>query len=205
MKKNLQEIEVKFFVNALPVIASRLKEQQANMISDRTLEVNYRFDTPDQKLTRNLQVLRLRKDRSATMTFKSAADPTSEVSSRQEIEFEVGNFVAAKLFLQALGYQVNIVYEKYRTIYELNNCEVMLDELPYGDFVEIEGADASAIRKTASMLQLDWGERIKLSYLAIFYKAKEHFNLKAGNLMFKEVERPQIPMQAFLSNLTDAR
>jgi adenylate cyclase, class 2 len=205
MKKSLQEIEVKFFINNLKALEGKLRALNATLVNERVHELNYRFDTPDHKLTQNMQVLRLRKDKSASMTYKSGADPASEVSSRQEIEFKVGDFDTAKLFLQALGYQVSIVYEKYRAVYQLDDCAIMLDELPFGDFLEIEGADSAAIKKTAALLQLDWEKRIKLSYLAIFFKAKEKYKLQANNLVFKEVEQSQIPMEDFLSSLTNAR
>jgi adenylate cyclase class 2 len=199
----MQEIEVKFLIRDLPALNNRFKELNVKLLSERTHELNYRYDTPDHHFTRQMQVLRLRQDQSATLTFKSAADPASEVSSRQEIEFEVGDFDTARRFLQALGYEVSIIYEKYRTTYQLNDCLLMLDEMPYGNFLEIEGLDAAAIRKMADSLQLNWDKRIKLSYLAVFYRLKEKYDLKASNLLFKEVSSSPIPLEEFLSNLTN--
>ncbi len=197
--KSMQEIEVKFLIRDLPALNNRFKELNVKLLSERTHELNYRYDTPDHHFTRQMQVLRLRQDQSATLTFKSAADPASEVSSRQEIEFEVGDFDTARRFLQALGYEVSIIYEKYRTTYQLNDCLLMLDELPYGTFLEIEGKDAAAIKKTAELLGLNWDTRIKLSYLAIFYKLKEKMGLKADNLVFSEVTQMQISNEDLVS------
>lgn len=197
--KSLQEIEVKFLIRDMPRLKNRLIALNITLLSERTHELNYRFDTPDHHLTQQMQVLRLRQDQSATLTFKSAADPTSEVSSRQEIEFEVGDFDTARRFLQALGYEVSIIYEKYRTTYQLNDCLLMLDEMPYGNFLEIEGADPAAIKKVADLLQLKWDKRIKLSYLAIFYKLKEQLKLKANNLVFSEFSQTQISIENLLS------
>ena len=36
----------------------------------------------------------------------------------QELEFTVGDFDMARAFLQALGYQVSMIYEKYRAGYD---------------------------------------------------------------------------------------
>lgn len=201
--QSLQEIEVKFLVRDLPALKSRLTESKASLLSKRTHELNYRFDTAERHLMRKMQVLRLRQDQSATLTFKGAADPASEVSSRQEIEFEVENFDSAQRLLQALGYEVSIIYEKYRTTYQLNDCLLMLDELPYGTFLEIEGKDAAAIKKTADLLGLNWDRRIKMSYLTIFLKLKEKVGLKANHLVFKEVDQAQIASEALLSVLTN--
>lgn len=201
----MQEIEVKFLISDIGGFKSILNELDAILLSNRTHELNYRFDTTDQKIARQMQVLRLRQDQSATLTFKSAADPASEVSSRQEIEFEVGDFDTARRFLQALGYEVSIVYEKFRTTYQLDDCLLMLDELPYGTFLEIEGKDAAAIKKTAEMLGLYWDTRIKLSYLAIFYKLKDKLKFKADNLVFSEVTQSQISIENLLSIVTNGR
>ncbi len=203
--KSLQEIEVKFLIRDLPELKNRFTELKVKLISERTHELNYRFDTADHHLTQQMQVLRLRQDQSTKLTFKSAADPASEVSSRQEIEFEVGDFDTARRFLQALGYEVSIIYEKFRTTYQLNDCLLMLDEMPYGTFLEIEGKDAAAIKKSAELLRLNWDKRIKLSYLAVFYQLKEKYGLKASNLLFKEVSGSPIPLEEFLSSLTNAR
>lgn len=201
--KSLQEIEVKFLIRDMPGLKNRLTALNVTLLSERTHELNYRFDSPDHHLARQMQVLRLRQDQSATLTFKSAADPASEVSSRQEIEFEVGDFDTARRFLQALGYEVSIIYEKFRTTYQLNDCPLMLDELPYGTFMEIEGKDVAAIKKSAELLGLNWDTRIKLSYLAIFYKLKEQLKLKADNLVFSEVSQKQISTEDLLSVVTN--
>ena len=31
------------------------------------------------------------------------------------------------------------MYEKYREAFDLNDLEIVLDEMPYGNFVELEG------------------------------------------------------------------
>jgi adenylate cyclase, class 2 len=189
MKNDLfQETEIKFHIPDLFSFEERVRENGAVLKQARTHELNLRFDTPDQKLTKQFQVLRLRQDQSIHLAFKGAADPASEVSVRQEIEFEVSDSASARQFLEALGYQVTISYEKYRTTYQLENTEVVLDELPYGNFVEIEGPDLPSIKKIAAILQLNWKDRIKLSYLAMFNQLKEQFNLTASNLLFDELK-----------------
>ena len=59
---------------------------------------------------------------------------------------EVESFDQARAFLAALGYQVDMVYEKYRTKYELEGVHLDLDEMPYGDFIELEGNDVPRSR-----------------------------------------------------------
>jgi adenylate cyclase, class 2 len=195
MSKSEQEIEVKFLVRDLSLIAARLQALGANLKSERVLETNLRFDTPDGALTRALQVLRLRQDAIARLTFKGPAAAGQSVSSRQEIEFAVSDFQAARHFLEALGYQVSIVYEKYRTEYSLRDLVVTLDEMPYGSFVEIEGPDAESIQQAAADLHLDWEARSIASYLALFNQLRSDRGLKARNLTFAELKGVQVSPQ----------
>ncbi len=187
MSKTEQEIEVKFLVRDLQGVAGRLRAQNAPLTAARVREVNLRFDTPDGALTRDHRVLRLRQDAGAVLTYKGAAAPGSSVSVRQEIEFHVSDFEAARHFLEALGYQVSITYEKYRTTYQLGDLMVTLDEMPFGSFVEIEGPDAESIQKLAGLLNLNWAARSVASYLAIFNHLREARSLAAQNLTFAEL------------------
>ncbi len=80
------------------------------------------------------------------------------------------------------------MYEKWRTTYHLTGVEIVVDELPYGIFCEIEGTDAEIIQTTAEHLGLDWNKRIIDSYLAMFWRLKSKLNLEAQNLDFASFE-----------------
>lgn len=190
---NGQETEVKFYVQNLSRIESRLRELKAKMIQPRVHEVNFRYDTPDGELRNNGKVLRLRSDTEAKLTFKGpGAERTGGVISRREIEFTVGSFDAAKEFLDALGFKPIVYYEKYRATYEIDSLHVMLDELPYGNFVEIEGEDVAAIRKTADSLGLKWEAMVKAGYHALFERVAEKFDLDASLLSFDALKNVQV-------------
>lgn len=180
------EIEAKFYVEQLEKVAERLKEAGAKEVQARVHELNLRFDTPEGELSAQRRVLRLRKDHRAWLTYKGPAQPGQTVGVRPEIEFEVGNFDEAKNFLKALGYQVYVLYEKYRQVYDTGQVLVMLDELPYGHFVEIEGPDAETIQKAAGFLNLNWEARCAGSYLELFYRLKARQGLAARHLCFDE-------------------
>jgi adenylate cyclase class 2 len=204
MKNNhFQETEIKFLITDLREFEKRLNGSGAVCHRSRTHEMNYRFDTLDQRLTNHFQVLRLRQDQSVHLTYKGPADPSSEISVRPEIEFEVSDLPSARQLLEALGYQVTITYEKYRTTYHLEDAEIVVDELPYGNFVEIEGADIPPIKRIANQLGLDWKYRIKLSYLAIFQQLKEKFHLSASNLLFSELKDCKYSMDGLFQELNN--
>ena len=88
----------------------------------------------------------------------------------------MGNFEAARRLLEALGYRLTVMYEKYRTTYHLRHLIVVLDEMPYGNFVEIEGSSARAIHAAANQIGLRWEARSEMSYLALF----EHLRAVRG-------------------------
>ncbi|HUE99597.1 MAG TPA: class IV adenylate cyclase [Anaerolineales bacterium] len=200
-----QETEAKFYVRDLKRIKSRLEELDAQLIQERVLETNTRFDLPGARLRAEGRVLRLRRDTDVRLTYKSASKREDGVLSREEIEFVVEDFEKAKRFLEALGYQKLFYYEKFRTTYALQPSEgfvlshavmgakpsedsiyVMLDELPYGNFVEIEGATVTSIRALARQLNLNWEAAIATSYSALFERARKSLNLPFHDLSFAE-------------------
>lgn len=186
MAANDQEIEVKFFIRDLATIEHLLQGLGARLTAERVLETNLRFDTADGLLSQQRKALRLRQDANAVMTFKGPPQDDKEVNVRQEIEFQVSDFKAARRFLEALGYHVSVIYEKYRTTYMLDNLTIVLDEMPFGAFIEIEGPDSDSIREIAGSLFLDWQARIVMSYLALFQKLRSARRLAVENLTFDE-------------------
>lgn len=190
-----QELEVKFYLQDRPAMVERIQAAGAVLVQPRVFEKNLRFDTPDGSLTKNQRVLRLRMDTRARLTYKGPDRLEQEngkrqpdsVSQRQEIEFGVDDFDAAWEMLDALGYEVSVLYEKYRTTYHLANVEIVVDEMPYGDFLEIEGPDAGSIRQAAERLGLKWDARCTTSYMALFNHLRAG-GLEAEHLTFKLLE-----------------
>jgi adenylate cyclase class 2 len=180
---NEQEIEAKFFINNLSKIEARLQELEACLLQARVHEKNLRFDTANQDLRREGRVLRLRQDDAVRMTYKGPSEKNEGVLSRAEIEFIVEDFEKAKQFLESLGYKLVIFYEKYRTTYELDNVHIMLDELPYGNFVEIEGQDNVSIHVIAGKLCIKW-EPVTTSYHGLFERVYKARKLDPSQLTF---------------------
>ncbi len=192
---NDQETEVKFFVRDLKRIEAGLLERKARLIQARVFERNLRFDLPDGGLRAKGEVLRLRRDTESRLTFKGASQIVEGIITRPELEFTVGDFESARKFLEALGYRQVAVYEKYRTVYELGDCHIMLDELPYGDFTEIEGTNAADIRSTAETLGLDMAAAVKDSYLGLYEKLARLLELPEGQLTFEIARGWTFPLE----------
>ena len=74
--------------------------------------------------------------------------------------------------LRRLGYVVALIYEKYRTTYMLGDAEIVLDELPYGNFTEIEADEATIERVVARCWGLGGYRRMSGSYTGMFAELK---------------------------------
>ena len=185
MAKNSQETEAKFYVARLDRMIARLDELKARLVQPRVLETNLRFDLPDGSLASTGRVLRLRLDTQARLTYKGAGQNKSGVLDRQEIEFTVEDDRKARQFLEALGYQKSMSYEKYRTTYELDDALIMLEELPYGTFLEIEGENVEQIRGISAKLALNWNAAIPSSYTALFEGLRTRIGLSFQDLSFE--------------------
>jgi len=177
MNTNNQEIEVKFLIADLPALLEKLQNLGALMLRPRMLEVNLRFDTSDMQLGKRAQVLRLRQDDQAILTFKSPGEIINGVISRTELEVIVSDLQTTRGILEALGFQVFMTYEKYRQNFQLNELVASVDEMPYGNFIELEGSSPEHVRATAALLGLDWDQRINLSYTALLGL----YNQNSGN------------------------
>lgn len=180
------EKEAKFYIRDLKKIERQIKDLGGVIVQPRVFESNLRFDTHKRRLSASHQVLRLRQDTRARLTFKGPANPNSEVSARLEHEVEISDLAAGRHILEALGYEVITIYEKYRTSYFLDDVEISLDEMPFGSFMEIEGADTQHIQAMANKLNLKWENRSTLSYLRIFSQVKERLGLSMRDLTFDD-------------------
>lgn len=183
-----KEREVKFYLQNLPEIEARLQLCGAERVQDRVLEKNIRLDTADLSLMKEGRLLRLRQDNKVRVTYKANAQVEDGVIARTEIEFTADDLGVVKMLFEALGYQPTVVYEKYRSVYQLGDVQVMLDELPFGDFIEIEAPNNVLIEGVAQMLGLNWSRAINTNYLGLWQMAKMRTGLKFNDLTFENLQ-----------------
>lgn len=99
-------------------------------------------------------VLRLRRvDGRSTLTFKKRLPGAAAIKQQHEEETEVADVEAMGAILEALGFTPALVYEKRRQTWRLGNAEIVIDVLPFGLFMEIEGK-ANEIRSIERKLGL---------------------------------------------------
>ncbi|MGB9178664.1 MAG: class IV adenylate cyclase [Pyrinomonadaceae bacterium] len=99
-------------------------------------------------------VLRLRRvGGHATLTYKERFPSISGIKHQREDETRVEDAEAMAAILDALGFKPALVYEKRRSTWRVADTEVVVDELPFGLFLEIEGEE-QAIIETEKLLNL---------------------------------------------------
>ena len=179
-----EEIEAKFYVTNLPGLRAKLMNLSASVKQKRVYEQNLRFDTPSMTLSTEKKVLRLRQDEKIRLTFKGPGYLQDAVLVRPEFEVEVSDFEQTRQILEGLGYQVYSLYEKYRETLCLDGVDVMLDEMPYGNFVELEGPSTQSVKVLARKIGLDFDKRIVLSYMVLFDHFKTTKKLAVRDLTF---------------------
>jgi adenylate cyclase class 2 len=180
------ELEAKFWLPDLVPLQRQAVSLGASLISARQLEYNLRFDTRQHALSKRGEVLRLRRAGAITLTYKQ---PGNRPEVRQELEIEVDQFEVARRLLESLGYVVIHRYEKYREVLKIDHCLVMLDEVPYGSFAEVEGPDLSQIQSTCTRLQLDWDARIQRTYMDLFEALRETIEPKPSDATFENFKQ----------------
>ena len=183
MNDDLHEVEVKLHTPDLDAVKRALEEAKAIPLTLRVFERNTRYDSADGSLAAAGIVLRLRQDKAVKLTYKADASVERGIVSRFEAEVELWDFKTMDVILRRLGYEVALIYEKYRTAYTLGGAEILLDELPFGNFTEIEG-DAATIERVVERLGLGGCRRMAGSYVDIFADVKARLGLDARDCTF---------------------
>lgn len=132
--------------------------------------------------------LRVRSGFKNVITLKSKIkDDTKEIYRREEIEFEIEDIESMRKIINKLGFTKEMIMEKYRTKFNYLGCEVVIDELPFGTYLEIEGEEG-VLFSVAETLGLDKKDNINYTYWDVFEKYKEDNDLQSlgDNMVFPE-------------------
>jgi len=191
------EFEVKFFLSDIQSLRQDILDLGARS-QGRFFEKNLRFEDANKTLMGKKCLLRLRHDHKTTLTFKSPPQESSnQFKVLNEQEVEVGDFVTMNDILESLGFHCEQIYEKWRETLVLGNTQFCLDAMPYGNFLEIEGATED-ISQYAQDLGLQWGKRILSNYLEIFEILRKKLGLEFTDLTFENFKEIDLDVQDYL-------
>lgn len=154
-KKQREEVLMR-----LPAIGAKRKGEE--------FEVNTLYAGAALDVTRS--VLRLRRvGNRGVLTYKESLPARLDLKLRREDETPVGDPAAMELILEALGLQPSLIYEKRRETWRLARTEIVIDELPFGLFMEIEGSEDD-IRAVEARLAIKRLQTEALSYPRLVLK-----------------------------------
>ena len=180
----MKEIELKFKIDKPDLIRKKLKKERAKFLG-KTFERTFKFDTKNNDLKEQGKFLRIRTGFKSTITFKRKIKPKDkDFKEREEIELEISDPEKMKKILENLGFTKKWIMEKYREKWVLGNAEIVIDRLPFGNFIEIEGAK-KAIQKTTKLLGLNLKDGITATYWGLWEDYRKSKGIKDGNIIFK--------------------
>ncbi len=189
------EIELKFCVGDAREFHTRALRAGFHVHTERTLERNTLFDTPERRLLSERQILRLREYNGRNLlTHKKPPvhnDDTSFYKERVETETDVTEpDTLATVFIE-LGYGPVFRYEKFRTEFTDGQGELLLDETPIGIFAELEGTP-EWIDAALERLEVSRDLCFTDSYGRMFLDWRDRSASAAENMTFEEVEQSRV-------------
>ncbi|ACL04844.1 adenylate cyclase [Desulfatibacillum aliphaticivorans] len=190
------EIEVKFYCPN-PQKTRNLILEAGALSEGRFFEKNTLYDRGDE-LFHRLSVLRLRQDKKITLTYKEpvpGSDPAFKIV--KELEVEVNDFDRMEQILCSLGFQPVRKYEKWRETFTLGQTKLLLDGMPCGAFLELEGR-RGPITDLAARLGQDWNDRIVLNYMQIYEILRKGEGIESRDFVFETFEGLTINMEKYI-------
>ncbi|MFA6269810.1 MAG: CYTH domain-containing protein [Candidatus Paceibacterota bacterium] len=143
----------------------------------------------DQKLdwlNQNKFVRLRKKEDKVILTYKH--NSKQKVDSAQEIEFEILNINAARLFLEALDLIRYRQIQKYRHTFKLDGVTFDIDTWPkIPVYVELEGDSVEEIKVVAEKVGFDWEKRFDKDARYVFKHYGYDFD-KLKNVTFDKFE-----------------
>jgi len=148
-------------VSMINPIRERLKTASANFVGrEREENVIYHGGALDEKGA----IIRIRKtDGKTLLTYKRRTDSYGDVKRQIERECEVSDAAVIDAILLELDLEPQLVYEKNRETWTFREVEIVIDELPFGWFIEVEGS-MTAIKEAEMLLDLDELEAVHETY-----------------------------------------
>jgi adenylate cyclase, class 2 len=185
------ETEIKFRVDDLSALVTRLQSSGFRLETPRSFESNTLYDTPDRQMRARTEILRIRSYANHwTLTHKRLPGPgiPGEDRHKHRIETETGiahGRALAELFL-SLGLVAAFRYEKWRTEWADGEGHCVIDETPIGNYAELEGS-SDWIDRAALRLGVDPVDYITLSYGRLFDQWRQQHRSTAEELTFAAV------------------
>lgn len=191
------EIEIKYYLEKPEQIRDRIMAMGAQALG-RCFETNIRFEDETHQLVKKRSLLRLRRDRKTTLTYKAEpAETDPEFKVFREYEVEVDDFQMMCRLLESLGFHKEQIYEKWRETFRIGDSTLCIDEMPFGSFLEIEG-NRPDIRNLVRHLGFKWEKRILWNYLALFEAIRGKCHLQFIDVTFENFKDIHLDVKPYI-------
>ena len=165
----MKEIELKFRVDGFSPIRKKLRSLGGKLLW-KGREENWLFDTPDFKIRKGNQMLRIKTMGDTSLTLKIGKKVVQGAKVAEEHQIMITDAKIGRIILEKLGYRVTLHYKKHREHWRIGTSFVELDTLGDGrKFVEIESTH-KGIKKLARKLNLDFTRNTPESYTKLLLK-----------------------------------
>ncbi len=183
------EIEVKVRVEDLKTYVGKAEELGYEVLQPRLFEGNFLYDFPERPLSISGCMLRVRETvEGALFTFKGKVVSHDRYKIRPEEETRCDNGEKLRAILENIGLRTFFKYEKYRREYQAPGAILCLDEMPFGNFLELEGSPES-IEALAAALELDSSSFLRRSYADLYGEHCRKLGKPFGNILFEKEDK----------------
>lgn len=168
------EIEATFLDVVHDDLRTKLKAVGATLKQPMYMMKRAIYDYADLRLDKEKAWIRVRQEADkVTLGFKQRQSETAD--GMREIEFDVSDYAKACEFLEAIGLQTKALQESKREVWQLDDCEVTLDEWPWiPPYMEVEGSNEDAVRSASGKLGLQYDKAVFDSIDGIYL---QHFDV----------------------------
>ncbi len=138
------------------------------------------FDFDDQRIKNSNELIRIRNKK--TLCLKENQRESENIKQSDEYESEIENYDTIIRVFKKVNLKVTGKKERTRDKYKLRNCEICIDTLPFGNFIEIEGPRTEIIT-ISKRLGFNENQLISKTYCKLFEEHCEKNNIPKTNFM----------------------
>lgn len=182
----MTEVEIKLLIGPVEPELQLLQSLNAVLVQPRAYEENVLLDLPGLSLRSRGAMLRVRRFAGlGTLTYKEPAPGHFGYKVRREVEVGVSDPGLMLQILESAGFLAIWRYAKYRTVFLVNDLQVLVDETPIGNYLELEGAP-EAIDAFARRLGRSPSDYIQGTYRSLHERWCRERDIPPGDLLFSE-------------------
>jgi len=152
--------------------------------------IDFRFDTPDRKLSKQGKALRIRqKGKYFFLNLKGKKKSIENITGRDEMGVKISNSKQMYKMLNELGFIEIFKLHKYRTEYIVDDAKFDIDEyLGLPPILEIESNNYKTVEKYLKKLEIS-EESISRLYMREILAAKKKYEFERFKKKFDNVKK----------------